>query len=266
MAGLIELLIRGDDMGISHSANKAFIKAYQDGIIGGASLMPCASYYKEAVEICKQNPNLSTGIHLTLITTNPIRPILGPDEVPSIHAPDGYMYRCFEDFNAAKPKLEDIRKEMRAQIGAGWKSGLDLVYLDWHMGGFDPEFRVYDYILELCNQFKLLYAQDPTGELLGAKHCGLYIEGWDYQKMPDGNPYWWSFPEFTEEKRLAFINMLKNLEEGTWWMAVHPTFECQGSGIVELICSNEVKDIIEEHGIKILTHKDLWVRKFGSCN
>ena len=60
------LLIRCDDMGMSHAVNMAFKELIESGLKFSASVMfPCA-WYKEAVDILKANPQITVGIHLTL--------------------------------------------------------------------------------------------------------------------------------------------------------------------------------------------------------
>ena len=53
----IKLLVRGDDMGNSHEVNMAIIKAYKEGIVTSASILPGSSHFEEAVELCKAKRN-----------------------------------------------------------------------------------------------------------------------------------------------------------------------------------------------------------------
>lgn len=41
----IQLLVRADDMGVSHDVNLAVIKAYSGGILTSASIMPTAAFF-----------------------------------------------------------------------------------------------------------------------------------------------------------------------------------------------------------------------------
>jgi len=112
----IELCVRGDDMGHALDVNRAFIKAHTEGILTSASVMPPAPYFDDAVARLKAHPKLAPGIHTTLMAVIPMRPILPPDEVPSLVAPDGFFHRGLDDFLRAKPKIEEVEKEIRAQI------------------------------------------------------------------------------------------------------------------------------------------------------
>jgi len=64
--GEIRLLVRGDDIGMSHAVNAACIKAYQEGIMQSVEVMvPCA-WFEEAVIMLNENPGLDVGVHLVL--------------------------------------------------------------------------------------------------------------------------------------------------------------------------------------------------------
>ena len=131
------LLIRCDDLGMSHSVNMAFKELMESGLKFSASVMfPCA-WYQEAVDILKQHPEITVGIHLTLNAewkNYRWGPISGKDKVPSLVDKDGYFFPSRSTFFANNPKSEEIEIELRAQIERAINSGLKISYLDYHMG------------------------------------------------------------------------------------------------------------------------------------
>ena len=88
------LLIRCDDLGMSHAVNMAFKELMETGLKFSASVMfPCA-WYQEAVDILKQHPEITVGIHLTLNAewkNYRWGPIAGRDKVPSLVDENGYF-------------------------------------------------------------------------------------------------------------------------------------------------------------------------------
>jgi predicted glycoside hydrolase/deacetylase ChbG (UPF0249 family) len=263
----IELLVRGDDMGHALDVNQAFVKAHTEGILTSASLMPPAAYFDDAVVRCKAHPRLAPGIHVTLMATVPMRPILPPDQVPSLIAPDGYFHRGLKDFLKGKPKIEEVEKEVRAQIEKCQGSGLRFVYLDWHMasnGGKErPE--IEELFRRLCREYGLLYthdAQDVDGRYSGAKYFSAGLEAWGTQVLPDGRVAYWCGPDLPEATRLKFLDTLKNLPPGAWYTVCHPgLYARRQAQSVAVICSQEVKDILRERGIKLISYADLKDRK-----
>ena len=59
------LLVRGDDMGYTHSGNEALIMCYQHGIEKSIEVLVASPWYPEAVKLLKQNP----GIDVLSVTT-----------------------------------------------------------------------------------------------------------------------------------------------------------------------------------------------------
>ena len=131
------LLIRCDDLGMSHSVNMAFKELMESGLKFSASVMfPCV-WYQEAVDILKQHPEITVGIHLTLNAewkNYRWGPIAGRDKVPSLIDKDGYFFPSRATFFANNPKSEEIEIELRAQIERAINSGIKISYVDYHMG------------------------------------------------------------------------------------------------------------------------------------
>ena len=61
-----QILIRCDDIGMSHSVNMAAKQVLDAGFPVSMSVMVPCSWFTEAVDLLKQYPNVSVGIHLTL--------------------------------------------------------------------------------------------------------------------------------------------------------------------------------------------------------
>jgi len=265
----VELLVRGDDMGHTLDVNEGFIKAHTEGILTSASLMPPAAYFDDAVARCKANPRLAPGIHVTLMAVVPMRPVSPPGQVPSLIAPDGFFHRGLEDFSKANPKIEEVEREVRAQIQKCVATGLRFIYLDWHMssnGGKDrPD--IVELFQRLSREHKLLYTHDVgdfDGRYSGAKYFPSHLEAWESQRLPNGRLVYWCGPDMPGETRLKFLETLRNLEPGAWYTICHPgLYERRQAQSVDVLCSQEVKDIIRTRGIRLISYADLWNRKFA---
>jgi predicted glycoside hydrolase/deacetylase ChbG (UPF0249 family) len=176
----IELCVRADDMGHALDVNLAIIKAHTEGIVTSASLMPPTAYFDDAVARCRAHPNLAAGIHLTLMAVVPMRPVLPPDQVPSLVAPDGFLYRGGADFSKARPKIDEVEKELRAQIRKCLATGLRFWYIDSHMssGGGKDQPDIAALYPRLAAEYRLLFTQDPDGRYSGAKFVPASLESW----------------------------------------------------------------------------------------
>lgn len=131
------LLIRCDDIGMSHSVNLATKELIETGLVFSASIMfPCA-WYQEGVDILKEHPEVTVGIHLTLNAewkNYRWGSVAGRDKVPSLLDESGYFFPSRAAFFANNPKLDEVEIELRAQIERAMQSSLKISYLDYHMG------------------------------------------------------------------------------------------------------------------------------------
>lgn len=154
----VELLLRCDDVGMCHAVNMATEQLIETGIPFSASVMFACPWYQEAVEILKKHPHISVGVHLTLgAEWKSYRwgPITSPDAVPSLVDSLGYFHATPAIHLAHHPKTDEVEREFRAQIERALDSGLQIDYLDNHMGAglYNPEQRA---VLEkLAKEYKL---------------------------------------------------------------------------------------------------------------
>jgi len=131
------VLIRCDDLGMCHTVNTAAKQLFETGIPVSVSVMFACPWYQEAVELLKRYPNVSVGVHLTLNAewkNYRWGPIVGRNDAASLVDSLGYFFPSRATFFANGPKLEEIRNELRAQIDRAVHSGLQIDYLDHHMG------------------------------------------------------------------------------------------------------------------------------------
>lgn len=131
-----QLLIRCDDVGMSHTVNAAVRGLLETGLPFSVSVMVPTPWFLEAVEILKANPQVGVGIHLTLNSEWSVYkwgPVAGADAVPSLVDELGYFHASEADFLAAGPRPEQVAVELEAQIRRALAAGLRVDYLDYHM-------------------------------------------------------------------------------------------------------------------------------------
>ena len=131
---LKQLIITSDDFGLSSGVNLAVEKAWQDGILTCASIMPGAAAFDQAVDIARRNPGLQVGLHLTLVQGKSVLP---PEQIPGLvdragnfsNNPITSGIRYFFD----KGLYKQIRREIEAQILKVRETGIRLSHLDGHL-------------------------------------------------------------------------------------------------------------------------------------
>jgi hypothetical protein len=102
-----------------------------------ASVLFACPWYQEAVDILRQNPQISVGVHLALNSEwkwYRWGPVLGKEAVPSLVDSVGYFFPSSDEFLAHKYDLGEVERELTAQVERALRSGLKIEYVDYHMG------------------------------------------------------------------------------------------------------------------------------------
>jgi predicted glycoside hydrolase/deacetylase ChbG (UPF0249 family) len=134
---LPKVLLRVDDIGMNHSVNMAVKKLAESGAPFSTSVMFACPWYQEAVDILKNHPQVTVGVHLTLNAEWRYYrwgPVLGRSAVSSLVDSLGYFLPSVKAFSESKYKLDEVERELEAQIQRAIGTGLTISYIDPHMG------------------------------------------------------------------------------------------------------------------------------------
>lgn len=107
----MNLIINGDDFGLSHGCNLAIIDSYTKGIMTSASLMVNMPDTEEAVRMWKKNSALSLGIHLNVTVGMPIL-----EHLNTITQLNGAFNKRILIADQSEINEEELKKECEAQI------------------------------------------------------------------------------------------------------------------------------------------------------
>lgn len=255
------LIIRGDDMGFSHSGNEALIKSYKEGIETSIEVIVASPWFPEAVKLLEKNPTIDVGIHLALSSeweNIKWRPLT---DCASLKDANGYFFSMIypnknypgQALTENKWTINDVEKEFRAQIEMAIKRIPRLSHLSSHMGcvGISPEVKAL------------------TKKL--AKEYGIDIDLEERQVVNTG----FAGKHVTAtEKTESFIAMLDKLEKGKTYLFVeHPGLDndelkaiyhigyeqvaMDRQGVTDLFTNAKIKEAIKQRGILLVSYKDL---------
>lgn len=258
------LIVRGDDMGFSHSADQALIKSYRQGIETSIEVIAPSPWFPEAVKMLEQNPRADVGLHFAITSewdNVKWRPLT---DCQSLKNEDGYFYpMLFKNKNYPGQavtdhtyKIADIEKELRAQIELAVKYIPRLSHVSGHMGStaFTPEVKAM--AEKISKEYNLPFVDvDRAGS-------SISYTGFDFNGKT------------TEERIAGFIAMLDKLEEGKTYVYVeHPGLDdselkaiyhigyedvAQGrQDVTNIFTSEKVKEAIINRGIKLVSYKDV---------
>jgi predicted glycoside hydrolase/deacetylase ChbG (UPF0249 family) len=166
-----ELLIRTDDVGMSHTVNLGVRKLIETGIPFSASVMIACPWYLEAAEILKDNPQVSVGIHLMVNSEweqYKWGPVLGQSAVPSLVDENGHFFSTIPELLSNEPDLGEVEAELRAQIERAKRAGLDIDYFDYHMGAVVSTPEMLEIVERLAKEYRVglaRYFEEPSASL-----------------------------------------------------------------------------------------------------
>ena len=156
------LIVRLDDMGFCHAANLAFKRILEEGVCTSVSLMVTTPWLDEAVEILRQHPEVSVGVHLTLNAEwREYRwgPVMPYSQVPSLVDQNGKFFGTRREFMANGPKVDELEQELRAQIELALRKGLKISYVDYHMGTAMSTREFQEVVEKIAREYQLGISQ-----------------------------------------------------------------------------------------------------------
>ncbi|MGE5609069.1 MAG: polysaccharide deacetylase family protein [Bacillota bacterium] len=253
----IQLITRGDDMGVCHTANEACIAAYRDGIVRSVEVIVPGQWFLEAAKMLNENPGVDVGVHLCLTSEwerVKWRPIT---HGKSLVDGDGYFYPMTAQradfppntgFLYANPKLEEVESELRAQIELAKKHIKNITHLSVHMGTATASPALRQLTQRLAEEYKL------PEVIAGARYAGFS-------------------GKTAAEKEASLLATLEKLQPGVYIMVEHPGFDTPDmrslghkgywdvasdrDAVTRTFTSEKAKQVIKDRKIRVVSYGDV---------
>ena len=268
------LIINADDFGRSHACNAGILRSLQEGVVCSTTLMVPCPWALHAMQILIDHPEISFGIHLTVISDVPLYrwgSLTSREKVPSLIDEAGFFY-SYERIPAflAQAKLSELEVEFRAQIEAVLARSLKPTHLDWHCLYNGGRSDIFEMTVKLAKEYGLAVRvfDRATGETLRR-------EGLPTNEHPVVDTYKLDLVG----KSAWFASALRTLPSGLSEWAAHPalgTPEVQAYDPVgwrahptdlDFLISQEAREIIKQEGIVLLSYQPLqqvWQERYSS--
>lgn len=133
----ISLVTRADDLGSFSGVAPAAIDAHRRGITRNVSVMAPTAWFADAAAQLRRVPSLCIGVHLTVCCEwrgQRWRPLSPPERVPSLVDADGRFKADGGAIHRDGARLSEVFAECQAQLDLARAHGLDVRYVDTHMG------------------------------------------------------------------------------------------------------------------------------------
>jgi chitin disaccharide deacetylase len=246
---MTKLVINADDFGYSKGVNLGIIEAYKHGVVSSATMMVNMPGAAHAAALALAHPGLGVGIHLVLDCGYPVH-----SNVPSLVDETGQFYKMEELLEKADPR--DIEKELHAQIEKFFSFGLTPTHLDGHHHVHGQE-KIFPMVQLLAKEYRL-----PIRKVSGdANHPSN-------QFLPTTQAFFYEFygNELTPTSLIDLVK--KSTSFDTAEIMCHPayideevltgsSYNVQRARELAILIDPEVKRVVEENHIELVTYKDV---------
>lgn len=272
-----QLIVTGDDFGLSHSVNHAILRAHREGILTSASLMVNEPASDEAVDLARSTPTLAVGLHLALSGSTPA---LSRERIPSLVGKDGRFSsspaRAGWRYFFSKGARRELEGEIRGQVERFLATGLAADHIDGHHH-LHMHPVIFPILVRVCREYGIpavrvvrdrlgLTRRVDPGRLVAraslsivfsllAKRCGrdlslrtadqvlgLFLDG--------------------RMTRAHLLGLVEALPPGTTEIYSHPSLGA-GPGAAdsqvlefEALIAPEIRQAIERQGIRLTSYRD----------
>lgn len=265
------LVIHADDLGVAHSENAASINAYETGPLNSGSIMVPCPWFPEIAAYARENPEFDLGLHLTLnaewkyMQWNGVMP---SSEISSLLDEEGYFYDTVQEM-VENADLEEVEKELRAQIERAIAFGIRPTHLDSHMGGPSATPELFGIMMKLGQEYKIPVRTEKS-DLEDEAYRKLvppdYISSNNTQSLNTSVP--------AEQWDEAYDEIIKNLEPGLNELVVHLAYDNEEMQAVTIdyehwyeaawrqrdydyVTSQRFRDLLDDNDIKLVTWREI---------
>lgn len=263
-----KLIIRADDIGMSHAANTGVINSYTNGITTSAELMVVTPWLPEAVNLLEEHPDLDVGLHSAFTSeweSMKWRPLTYS---PSLTDENGYFLPfVFPNPNYPGQSLierkdeiviEEFEAEFRAQIELAIKLLPQINHISGHMMWRMVSPEISASAERIANDYGLVFV-DGQSEFM--QNIQMESFPMQYGLMPG-------------EREAKFIEALDKLEKGKTYLFVeHPAVGSKEmeaifhkgyenvsedrQEVLNLFTSTKVQNMIKDKGIELVSYEQV---------
>jgi len=180
-----KLIINADDFGYRTEVNRGVIYAHQNGLVTSTSLFVEREGTDDALRLARENPALGLGLHLDL------------DRFFEID----HSFGVIVGWASPRPTPDEIRTEIKRQIGKYFSFGLNMDHMDsHHHAHLHPEVLplvcpiVKEFKIPVMRFFRKFYGEEAEYNRMkdvvdtnGMQTVDHFIEGWYWGNVDE--PY-----------------------------------------------------------------------------
>jgi chitin disaccharide deacetylase len=263
------LILHADDLGVAHSENAASFEAFEKGMISSASIMIPTPWVTEVANYAKAHQDADLGLHLTLTSeweTYRWGSTAPRDQVPSLNDPDGTLPKGTRTV-ATRAKLDDVERELRAQIDRAYAIGIKPTHVDSHMGALFTTPELMATYVKVARSYKL-----PFLGFIAPPRPGTQATVTPQDIIPD-TVLIADERVPTEQWKQFYLDAIKNLKPGLTELIVHLGYDDAELRAVtvnhpaygaawrqrdfDVLGSPEFKQALKDNGVTLVTWREI---------
>lgn len=267
------LIIHADDLGVAHSVNDASTMVMEKGSVTSASIMVPCPWFSEIAAYARSHPKADLGLHLTLTSEWKFYkwgPVAGKTDVPGLVNKNGFFYSSVDSVYRFA-KLDEVEKELRAQIEKAKQFGIDFTHFDSHMAALFGDAEYLKLLIKLGREYKVPVLLNKAGPR-SAFNASLenYLTEKDFQL--DGI-FTASPNDYKDGMENFYTRVLKNLQPGVTEIimhAAHDDSEMQAVTVdhpnwgsawrqadADFFCSSKCRKLLQSLNIQVITWREI---------
>lgn len=267
------LIIHADDVGVSQSENAATFLAMEKGSVSSGSIMMPCPWMGDVADYVRTHPNIDLGLHLTLTSEwknykwGPVTPV---NQASSLVNKNGYFYSSVDSLHKFG-RVEEVEKELRAQIERARQFGIEPTHFDSHMGSLFASPEYLQIIIKMGREYKVPVLLNKEGfKAVYNVDLEKYIN--DKEVLVD--KIFMAGPmDFTNGMEKFYTGVLDSLKPGLSCILLHAAYdnpEMQAITIdhadygsawrqadFNFFTSEKCRDLIKKQNIKVITWKEI---------
>ena len=267
------LIIHADDLGVSQSENSASIYAMEKGSVSSGSIMIPCPWMGDIAAYARSHSQADLGLHLTLTseweqykwpTVTPV------NQAASLVNKNGFLFSATDSLYKSAD-INEVEKEIRAQIERAKQFGIDPTHFDAHMGCMFGTTAFLELFIKLGREYKvpLLLNKDAFKMMFN-----IDIDNYITDKEVLTDKIFMAQPEdYKTGMAKYYTTSIQSMKPGLNCILLHAAFENSEMKAVtfnhpdygaawrqadfNFFTSKECKALLKQQKIKIITWKEI---------
>ncbi len=219
------LIVHADDLGVSQSENAASIYAMEKGSVSSGSIMIPCPWMGDMAAWARSHPKADLGLHLTLTSEWKYYKwgtVASAAQTSSLVNPQGFLYSATDSFYM-HARLEEVEKEIRAQVERAKMFGIDPTHFDSHMGCLFTSPDYLQLLIQLGREYKVPVLLNAAAfKAMFNIDLGKYVS--DKEVVLD-NVFMAQPGDFKKGMNAFYTGVLNNLQPGLNCILLHAAYD-----------------------------------------